>query len=327
MSNIFSGIQPSAQAPHIGNYIGALRQWVELQEGNDAVYCVVDLHALTVPQEPVKLHESIDQTYALLLAIGLDPEKSTIFVQSHVPAHAQLAWILQTISTMGELSRMTQFKDKSAKFKDSIPSGLFTYPTLMAADIVLYDTQIVPVGEDQVQHVEITRNLAQRFNTRFGETFTLPKVLIKKEGARIMSLADPTKKMSKSDENQHATLFLNDTPKVLREKLSRAVTDSQTDIVFDPQRKGLLNLLTIFKAVSGKTEQEIEALFAGEGYQALKKDLAEVVIELVTPIQTRMQELLDDRAALHAIMYHGAQKAEARAQKKLEEVYSKIGIR
>ncbi|PJE63585.1 tryptophan--tRNA ligase, partial [Candidatus Roizmanbacteria bacterium CG10_big_fil_rev_8_21_14_0_10_45_7] len=267
MATIFSGIQPSAQAPHIGNYIGALKQWIELQSGNDALYCVVDLHALTVPQDPNKLHESIDQTYALLLSIGLDPEKSTVFVQSHVPAHAQLGWVLQTISTMGELSRMTQFKDKSAKFKDSIPSGLFTYPTLMAADIVLYDTQIVPVGEDQIQHVELARNLAQRFNNRFGETFVVPHVQIKKEGARIMSLSDPTKKMSKSDENKHAAVFLNDTPDMIAEKFARAVTDSQTEIIFDPARNGLYNLLLIYKILTGKSEMEIEQECAGKGYK------------------------------------------------------------
>lgn len=326
MATIFSGIQPSAQAPHIGNYIGALKQWVELQEGNDALYCVVDLHALTVPQDPKKLQESIDQTYALLLAIGLDSEKSTVFVQSHVPAHAQLGWVLQTISTMGELSRMTQFKDKSAKFKDSIPSGLFTYPTLMAADIVLYDTQIVPVGEDQIQHVELARNLAQRFNNRFGETFVVPNVQIKKEGARIMSLADPSKKMSKSDENKHAAVFLNDPLDVITEKFARAVTDSQTEIVFDKTRSGLYNLLSIYKIVTGKSETDIEAEMKGKGYREFKQEVAQQVIILVEPIQKRMHELLSDRAKLHEIMHKSADKASSRAQKKLEEVYSKIGL-
>lgn len=326
MSRIFSGIQPSAVAPHIGNYLGALRQWVELQN-KDAVYCVVDLHALTVPQNPASLRDSIDTTYALLLALGIDPKIAMVTVQSHVREHAELGWILQTISTMGELSRMTQFKDKSAKHEKSIPTGLFTYPTLMAADILVYDTEVVPIGEDQVQHVEITRDLAERFNSRFGETFTLPKAHIIKETARIMSLSEPTKKMSKSDENKHATVFLTDSADEIRSKFARAVTDSQTSIVFDPTRAGLYNLLTIYSAVTEKQIEEIEAEFVGKGYKELKEAVSGAVIAMITPIQEKMKLYLADREALHAIMIDGALRAREKANKKLEEVYKKIGIR
>src|SRR3990167_1226584 len=252
---IFSGIQPSAQAPHIGNYLGALRQWVDLQNDYQAYYCVVDLHAITVPQEKKKLNESIYATYAMLLSVGLDPNLSNIFVQSHVRQHTELTWILNCFTHVGELNRMTQFKEKSTKQSQIISAGLYDYPVLMAVDILLYHTNIIPVGEDQVQHIELARDIAERFNNACGEVFTLPQAKIVKETARIMSLLDPKSKMSKSDTNRSATIFLTDKSDSIRKKIMSAVTDSKKIIEFDKTRLGLYNLLSIYKAITNKTEK------------------------------------------------------------------------
>lgn len=324
MRTLFSGIQPSAVSPHIGNYIGALRQWKELE--GDALYCVVDLHALTVPQKPDDLRQSIETTYAFLLALNLH-EQAIVFVQSHVPQHAQLAWIMQTISHMGQLSRMTQYKDKAQKFGDGVPTGLFTYPTLMASDILLYDTQLVPVGEDQVQHVELARDLAMRFNRIYGETFVIPAAHVIKGGARIMNLQNPLRKMSKSDENPSGVLFMTDSKDTIRKKIGSAVTDSQSEIVFDQTRPGLYNLLTIYQAVTGMTRPDIEKSFAGKGYRELKDSVSEAVADALTPIQEKYNGYIRDPNELRKVMEKNALEAQGRAEKKLRDVYARVGIR
>lgn len=322
----FSGVQPSGII-HIGNYLGAITQWVENQNKYQNIFCVVDLHAITVPQNPKILRDKIYEVAAIYLAAGINPKKSIIFIQSHVPAHSELAWILTTIAKMGELSRMTQFKDKTSQIKRaSIPTGLFTYPTLMAADILLYNADFVPVGEDQKQHVELTRVLAQRFNHQFGKTFTIPQPLIRKAGARIMGLNNPEDKMSKSATSPANYIALTDKPATIRKKIMRAVTDSGTTIKFDKKRQGLYNLLTIYKLFSGKTEAQIEKHFKGKGYSDFKQELAEVVVKKLAPIQKKITYYMKNKKLLDKILADGAKRAAKIANPTLKEVKQKIGL-
>ncbi|MBE3592691.1 MAG: tryptophan--tRNA ligase [Thermoanaerobacter sp.] len=323
MKKVFSGVQPSGDI-HIGNYLGAMRQFVALQEDYECFFCVVDLHALTVPQDPIKLKENTIELAGLYLAIGLDPKKVTLFIQSHVAAHAELAWLLQCMTYFGELSRMTQFKEKS-KGKETVSVGLFTYPDLMAADILLYNTHYVPVGEDQKQHLELTRDIAQRFNNRFGETFVVPEPMILKLGARIMSLTDPTKKMSKSDSDPNNRINLLDEPSVIKKKIMRAVTDSETEIRLDWENKpGVSNLLTIYSLFTGMEIEEVVNKFKGQGYGTLKKELAEVVIDKLTVIQKNYKDLSRDYVL--KVLKEGAERAQAVAEKTLKEVKEKMGL-
>ena len=325
---LFSGMQPSADSLQIGNYIGALLQWRELQETHDAVFCVVDLHAITVPQDPAQLREATRRTAAQYIAAGIDPAKAILFVQSHVPAHTELAWVLNTITGFGEAGRMTQFKDKSAKQGTEATSvGLFTYPVLMAADILLYDTEIVPVGDDQRQHVELTRDLAERFNTRFGETFTVPAAQIPKEAARIYDLQEPTQKMSKSASTEKGVVWLLDDPAVSAKKIKSATTDSEGSVRYEPATKpGISNLLTIYAALSGRAIPDIEAEYTGRGYGDFKAGLAEVVTETFGPIRARALELLDDPAELDRVLASNADRAAAIADATLARVYDRIGF-
>ena len=325
---LFSGMQPSADSLQIGNYIGALLQWRELQETHDAVFCVVDLHAITVPQDPAQLREATRRTAAQYIAAGIDPAKAILFVQSHVPAHTELAWVLNTITGFGEAGRMTQFKDKSAKQGTEATSvGLFTYPVLMAADILLYDTEIVPVGDDQRQHVELTRDLAERFNTRFGETFTVPAAQIPKEAARIYDLQEPTQKMSKSASTEKGVVWLLDDPGVSAKKIKSATTDSEGSVRYEPATKpGISNLLTIYAALSGRAIPDIEAEYTGRGYGDFKAGLAEVVTETFGPIRARALELLDDPAELDRVLASNADRAAAIADATLARVYDRIGF-
>jgi len=325
-ASFLSGIQPTATIPHLGNYLGALKQWVDLQKEYHPYYCIVDLHALTVPQNPDVLKQSVYATYAIALAVGVDPNTSTLFVQSQNPYHSELGWILNCFTSMGELNRMTQFKEKSARQSEIISAGLFDYPVLMAADILLYDSVIVPVGEDQIQHVEITRDIANRFNNKYGETFVLPQVRIVKEGARIMSFLDPTKKMSKSDENPNACLFLLDEPELIRKKIKSAVTDSESSIIADPNRRGLYNLMSIYKALSGEEFEAIEARYNGRGYKEFKEDLAEIVVKYLEPIQTKYREFIADKGELERLMQQGATQAKEVAAKKVAQVKAKLGL-
>jgi tryptophanyl-tRNA synthetase len=323
MQRIFSGIQPTNNI-HLGNYLGALKNWVELQNSYDAFYCIVDLHAITIKQEPKELRQNILNAAKTYLALGLDPNKCTIFVQSHVSEHAELGWLLNTIAKISELERMTQFKDKAKQHKENVNMGLFDYPVLMAADILLYDTQVVPVGEDQKQHVELTRDLAVRFNSLFGKTFIEPEPLIKKEGARIMGLDDPTKKMSKSATSANSYITLLDSPEVVAKKISRAVTDSGTTIESGADRPALTNLLTIYSLLSHKSIKEIEKEYTGKGYADFKKGLAEVVKEFIMDFQNKFNTLDDDE--VKNILEAGAVKARMIAGKKLEEVKTKMGL-
>lgn len=320
-----SGIKPSGIL-HLGNYLGAIAQWVENQDKYNNLFCVVDLHAITVPQDPKQLKENTYLTAATYLASGIDPKKSIIFIQSHVPAHSELSWILTTISKTGELSRMTQFKDKTVAKKDNVPMGLFTYPILMAADILLYHADVVPVGEDQKQHVELTRDLARRFNHNFGKTFTIPEPLIRKSGSRIMGLDNPENKMDKSTLNPTSYIALIDNPETIRKKIMRAVTDSGKTIQFDPKRKGLYNLLTIYKLLSGKTEKQIEQHFSQKGYGDFKKELADLLIEKLSPIQKKIKYYMNNKKLLDKILTDGAKQANKIAAKTLVEVKKKVGL-
>ena len=325
MKILFSGIQPSGVL-HIGNYLGAIKQWVELHKTHEAFFCVVDEHAITAPQEPEELRESTLTTAMMYLAAGIDPEKSVIFVQSHVPAHAELAWILNTITPLGELERMTQFKDKKER-QSEVYAGLFNYPVLMAADILLYQTDVVPVGEDQKQHIELARSLAKRFNNRFGETFKIPEGIILKDTGRIMGLDDPTKKMSKSAASANNYVALLDSPDEIRRKIKIAVTDSGAEIIYDEGRKSAIaNLLRIFSAFSGTAIADIEDRHRGKTYSAFKDDLAECVIEQLAPLQTRYRELSRDRESVLAILRAGATRARTTAEKTLRAVQEKIGF-
>jgi len=328
-SRIFSGMQPTSDSLHLGNYLGALTQWVALQDGNDAIYCVVDLHALTVGPEPAVLRERTRRTAAQYLAAGVDPARSLLFVQSHVPEHAELAWILSCHTGFGEASRMTQFKDKSSKQgTEGTTVGLFTYPVLMAADILLYDTNLVPVGEDQRQHLELTRDLANRLNSRFGPgTAVVPEPYIVRSTAKIYDLQDPTSKMSKSAGSPNGLIELLDDPKVVAKRIRSAVTDAEREIRFDAEAKpGISNLLTIYSALTGREVAAIEAEYAGKGYGDLKKDLAEVVVEFLTPFQARVHEYLADPAALDDVLAVGAQKARDIASVTLDRFYERSGL-
>lgn len=326
MSVIFSGIQPSGNLT-LGNYLGALRNFTKAQDENECYYCVVNQHAITVPQDPKMLHERTRQLAAIYLAAGLNPEKAVLFVQSEVPEHVQLGWIMTTMSYVGELERMTQYKDKASKRGDSVPAGLLTYPPLMAADILLYQTNLVPVGDDQKQHLEITRDLAQRFNRVYGEdVFTIPEILLGQDGTRVMSLQEPTKKMSKSDDNQTATVYLLDTPKDIEKKIKRAQTDSDNAVRYDREAKpGISNLMDIFAALTDKSHEEIERAYAGQGYGTFKKDVAEATISVLEPIQKRYAELIDT-PELDVILTKGAEKAREKASKTYEAVMKAMGL-
>lgn len=323
---LFSGVQPSGRIT-LGNYIGAIRNFGQLTEDYECLFCVVDLHALTVRQVPADLRRQTLELTALYIASGLDPERNIIYCQSHVPQHSELAWILNCFTYMGELGRMTQFKDKSARYKDNINAGLFTYPALMAADILLYQAKMVPVGGDQKQHIEITRDIAQRFNSLYGDVFTVPEPYIPKETARIMSLADPLKKMSKSDEDENALVTLLDRPEDVRRKFKRAVTDSDADIRFDPEGKpGVSNLLTILAACSGTSIESLVQELAGQGYGTLKERTAEAVNAVLTPIQAEYQRLIKDKGYLGGILKNNAERAQRMADRTLRKVQKKIGL-
>ncbi len=323
---IFSGMQPSGSLT-LGNYLGALKNWVNLQSEFDCYYCVVDMHAITVPKEPKDLRKNTLEVLANYIAAGLDPEQVTLFIQSHVSAHAELSWVLNCFTYFGELGRMTQFKDKSKKLEsNSIPAGLFSYPVLMAADILLYQADLVPVGEDQRQHLEITRDIAQRFNNRYSETFKVPDAFIAKEGAKIMSLQEPTSKMSKSDSNENAYIVLMDDADTIRRKLKRAVTDSEGVVRYSDDQPGVKNLLNIYSKITNKTTDDIAASYEGKGYAQFKDDTAEVIIEELKPIQEKIDYLLKNKDYLEQIYVHGAEKAETVARKTLRKVYKKIGF-
>jgi tryptophanyl-tRNA synthetase len=324
VKRIFSGIQPTGSVT-LGNYIGAMKQFVELQHEYDCFFCIVDQHAITVPQDRLELRKNIRNLAALYLAIGLDPEKNTIFIQSEVPAHAQAGWIITCNAYIGELERMTQFKDKSAG-KEGVSAGLLTYPPLMAADILLYNTDLVPVGEDQKQHLELTRDLAERFNRKYGEIFTIPDISLPKTGARIMSLQEPFKKMSKSDPNKKAFISILDDPKQIEKKIKSAVTDSEGLVKYDKENKpGVSNLLSIYSIFSGKTVQEIESLYEGKGYGDFKAGLVEVVLAEIVPIQERYYNLIDS-SELDDILDKGAEKANREANKILRKMENGIGL-
>ena len=325
---VFSGAQPTSDSLHLGNALGAVTHWTQLQDDYDAFFCVVDLHAITVPQDPATLRRRTLVTAAQYLALGIDPARSTVFVQSHVPTHSQLAWVLGCFTGFGQASRMTQFKDKSTKQgTDATTVGLFTYPVLMAADVLLYDTDVVPVGEDQRQHLELARDLAQRFNARFPDTFVVPEAMIPKATAKIYDLADPTAKMSKSAASDAGLISLLDAPKATAKKIRSAVTDSEREIRFDPEAKpGISNLLTIQSAVTGTDIDKLVDSYAGRGYGDLKKDTAEVVVEFVTPIKFRVDELLADTAELEAILATGADRANEVSAETLARVYDRIGL-
>jgi len=324
MARVLSGIQPSGQLT-LGNYIGALQNFVKLQHEHECFFMVVDLHAITVPQDPAQLLEQTKSVAALFLAAGIDPDKSAVYLQSHVPAHPELGWIMTTLTYMGELERMTQFKEKSSG-KESIGAGLFVYPALMAADILIYNADLVPVGDDQKQHLELTRDLAHRFNTRFGDTFTIPEPYIPEVGARIMSLDDASKKMSKSNPNPNSYIAMLDSPDVIRKKISRATTDSGREVRFDPVNKPeISNLLGIYTHCSGMSIPEIEALYEGRGYGDFKKDLAEHVVNTLEPIQKRYAEIRSS-GELESILRRGAERASAIANETLRVVKEKMGF-
>jgi tryptophanyl-tRNA synthetase len=322
---IFSGAQPTGEL-HIGNYLGALKNWVALQDEYESLFCIVNLHAITLPQDPAKLRQKTLDLARVYLAAGVDPNKATIFIQSDVPEHAELTWVLSCVARMGELERMTQFKDKSAKGgRERSGVGLFTYPVLMAADILLYQTDLVPVGQDQKQHLELSRDLAIRFNRDFGDTFKVPDPYIPKAGASIKSLQDPDKKMSKSDENPAGSIFLTDDADTITKKFKRAVTDSGTDITFDETRPAINNLLTIYQLLTGRSSEACVENFAGKGYGAFKAELAEATIEFLKPFQERFAEI--DDGSLRSILDSGAEKARSMAGQTLADVYQKTGIR
>ncbi len=323
---VYSAIQPSGNLT-IGNYVGSIRNWLTMQAEYDCFFAMANMHAITVRQEPAELRRRTLELAALYIACGIDPEKCTLYVQSQVPQHAELAWVLNTVTYVGEMERMTQFKDKSQKHADNINMGLMDYPVLMAADILLYQAEFVPVGQDQTQHVEITRDIAVRFNNRFGETFTVPKALILKQGAKIASLQEPTKKMSKSDENPNASVYLTDDRETIMRKFKRAVTDSGNEIRFAPDEKpGVSNLLTIYASFTGKTAEEAEKEFAGKGYGEFKLAVGEAVADKLAPVQAEQARILRDKAYLGGVLASGAERAYKTARKTLSKVYRKIGF-
>ena len=326
---VFSGIQPTSGSFTLGNYLGAVKNWGKLQDDYNCIYCIVNQHAITVRQNPQDLKKNTLSAYALMLACGIDPEKSIAFIQSHVKTHAELAWVLNCYTQFGELSRMTQFKDKSAKNADNINAGLFTYPSLMAADILLYQPDLVPVGHDQKQHCELTRDVAQRFNGIYGDVFKIPEPFIPKVGARVMSLTNPLAKMSKSENEDTGRVLLMDPPEVIMKQFKRAITDSDTEncVRYDKENKpGVANLMSIYSAVTGKTFAEIESEFAGQGYGAFKPKVGEAVIETLRPIREEAGRLLKDKAYLESVYRAGAEKASYVAEKTLRKVYKKVGF-
>ena len=322
---LFSGMQATGTLT-IGNYLGALKNWVALSEEYECFYSVVDLHSITVRQDPAELRKRARALLTLYIAAGLDPKKNCIYYQSHVSGHAELAWILNCFTYMGELNRMTQFKDKSAKHADNINAGLFTYPVLMAADILLYQSDVVPVGIDQMQHLEITRDIAQRFNAIYGDVFTIPEPYIGKVGAKIMSLQDPARKMSKSDENPNASIYLMDDPDTIRRKFKRAVTDSEARVRYSEEQPGIRNLIDIYSSCTGKTPQEVEKEFDGKGYGDFKAAVGEAVVDVLRPVQERFAELEKDKTYIDSIIKENAEKANYFAQKTLRKVQKKVGF-
>ena len=322
---IFSGIQPSGDLT-IGNYLGALKNWVKLQDEFECFYCVVDLHAITVRQDSAKLRKNTLEVLALYIASGIDPEKNTIFIQSHVPAHSEAAWLLNCYTYYGELQRMTQFKDKSKRYGDNISAGLLTYPVLMAADILLYQADLVPVGSDQKQHLEITRDIAERFNNLYSPTFKIPEPYIPESGTKIMDLQDPLKKMSKSAENANSFILIMDPPEVIRRKINRAVTDSMGEVKFSDDQPGVKNLMTILKTITGDSYEEIEGRYKGEGYARFKTDVAEAIVAEFEPIQKKVKNLLENKKYLEDIYKKGAERARYVSQKTLSKMQKKIGF-
>lgn len=320
---IFSGAQPTNHL-HIGNYIGALKNWVALQREYESFFCIVNLHAVTLPQDPKRLAEKTRELARIYLAAGIDPKVSTVFIQSDVPEHAELAWILNCVARISELERMTQFKDKASRQREQVGAGLLTYPTLMAADILLYQTNLVPVGHDQKQHLELTRDLAQRFNRDYGETFVVPEVFIPKVGAKIAALDDPSRKMSKSDDNDHSRINMLDDADAIRKKFRRAVTDSGSEIRFDETRPGVNNLLSIYQIMTGRTGEEIEKHFEGKGYGDLKKEVAEATIEYLRPFQERVRGISDEE--LNRTLADGRDRARAIASRTVRKVYDNLGL-
>ncbi|HBF3049533.1 TPA: tryptophan--tRNA ligase [Clostridioides difficile] len=322
---ILSGAQPSGKMT-LGNYLGAIKNWTELQDNYDCYYSIVDLHAITVPQDPKVLRANTIELLAQYIACGLDPEKNTIFIQSHVKEHVELMWVLNTMTYMGELSRMTQFKDKSQKSEANLNAGLFTYPVLMAADILLYQTDLVPVGDDQKQHLELARDLANRFNNRFSPTFVVPEGYYPKGGARVMSLQEPTKKMSKSDSNENSFILLADDSDSIKRKIKRSVTDSLGVVKYNDEQPGIKNLIDIYSNLSKKSVEEIVNMYEGKGYGIFKEDVAEVVSEALRPIREKYVDLLNNKDYLEKIYSMGAEKAEKQARKTLRKVYKKVGF-
>ena len=325
MKRAFSGIQPTGDI-HLGNYLGAIRHWVESQQGFNHILCIVDLHAITIAQDPGVLRAKIRELGALLFAIGVDPGQTPLFIQSHISAHAELAWILNCYIPMGRMERMTQFKEKSGRHRQEASVGLFDYPALMAADILLYKTDVVHVGEDQKQHLELTRDVAKRFNALYGDTFTVPEPAIPAKGARIMGLKDPLKKMSKSETREDDAIYLLDTPDQIRSKISRATTDSQHGIRYDEKRPGLYNLLVIYEILSGNSREQIEAHFAQKGYSDLKRELAELVVEQLRPFQQRYRELSSDPSYIDELLRKGAASVRPLAEETLAKAKAKIGL-
>lgn len=322
---IFSGIKPSGDLT-LGNYLGAIKNWVKLQEEYDCYYCVVDLHAVTVAQVPAELRKRTLEILAIYIASGIDPEKNTLFIQSHVSAHCEASWLLTCYTHMGELSRMTQYKDKAKSSGESIGAGLFNYPILMAADVLLYGTDLVPVGKDQVQHLELCRDIAQRFNHLYSPTFTIPEPYVAKTGAKIMDLQDPSKKMAKSEENPNGSIQIMDSPEVIRRKISRAVTDSLGIVKYNDEQTGVKNLITILSTITGMSIEEIESKYEGIGYATFKSDVAEAIIGELEPIQKKVQELLSNKSYLEEIYKRGAEKANYVANKTLRKMQKKIGF-
>lgn len=322
---IFSGIQPSGELT-IGNYLGAIKNWVKLQDEYDSYFCVVDLHAITVKQEPKDLRARTLELLAIYLACGLDPEKNTLFIQSHVPAHSEGAWLLNCYTYIGELSRMTQFKDKSQRYGESISAGLFSYPVLMAADILLYDADLVPVGSDQKQHLELTRDIAERFNSTYSPTLKVPDPFIAPNGAKIMDLQEPDKKMSKSSDNPNGYILMMDPPEVIRKKISRAVTDNVGIVRYNDEQPGVQNLMSILRSITGLSYEDIEAKYAGQGYAGFKKDVAEALVEELEPIQQKVKELLANKAYIEEVYKKGAERANYTATKTIRKMQKKIGF-
>jgi tryptophanyl-tRNA synthetase len=322
---VFSGVQPSG-AFTLGNYIGALRNFVELQDEYECYYCIVDMHAITVPQVPKDLRKNTLDVLALYLACGMDPDKSTLFIQSHVSAHAELAWVLNTITYMGQLNRMTQYKEKSRKSEENLNAGLFTYPVLMAADILLYGADFVPVGDDQKQHLELARDLAVRFNNRYSDTFVVPEPMIKEFGARIMSLQNPESKMSKSDQDENAFILLQDPKDKIAKKIKKAVTDSKGEVLYSDDQPGVKNLINIYSVLDGISVEEVVQRYENKGYGDFKKDVAEVVVTALSPLQERYLDYLNNKDFLEEVYKKGATKAEEKAYKTLAKVYKKVGF-